>query len=87
MNEQQIENNLIAKLQDLKYTYRQDIRDRAALEIVGPDVGEYLGSDRLGGGSVDSGVEQQHRDAGVGEGGEGELGLLGCHYSDCSACG
>lgn len=32
MNEQQIEQGLIAKLQDLKYTYRPDIRDRAALE-------------------------------------------------------
>src|SRR5688500_13560695 len=32
MNEQQIEQGLITKLQDLKYTYRPDIRDRAALE-------------------------------------------------------
>ena len=32
MNEQQIEQDLIAKLEDLKYTYRQDIRDRAVLE-------------------------------------------------------
>ena len=31
MNEQQIENDLIAKLKDLKYTYRPDIRDRASL--------------------------------------------------------
>ena len=30
--EQQIELDLIAKLGDLKYTYRPDIRDRAALE-------------------------------------------------------
>lgn len=30
--EQQIELDLIAKLEDLKYTYRPDIRDRAALE-------------------------------------------------------
>lgn len=30
--EQQIENDLIAKLSDLKYTYRPDIRDRIALE-------------------------------------------------------
>ncbi len=30
--EQQIENALIAKLQDLKYTYREDIRDKASLE-------------------------------------------------------
>ena len=30
--EQQIEDALIAKLQDLKYTYRQDIRDKIALE-------------------------------------------------------
>ncbi|GAB4209137.1 MAG: type I restriction endonuclease subunit R [Bacteroidia bacterium] len=30
--EQQIENSLIAKLTDLKYTYREDIRDRASLE-------------------------------------------------------
>ncbi|HEY8857590.1 MAG TPA: type I restriction endonuclease subunit R [Rugosibacter sp.] len=30
--ENQIEQNFIAKLGDLKYTYRQDIRDRAALE-------------------------------------------------------
>ena len=30
--EQQIEHDLIAKLGDLKYTYRPDIRDRAALE-------------------------------------------------------
>jgi type I restriction enzyme R subunit len=30
--EQQIEDALIAKLQDLKYTYRQDIRDKVALE-------------------------------------------------------
>ena len=27
-----IERDLIAKLEDLKYTYRPDIRDRAALE-------------------------------------------------------
>lgn len=27
--EQQIEQDLIAKLQDLKYTYRSDIRDKA----------------------------------------------------------
>ncbi|WP_129630976.1 type I restriction endonuclease subunit R [Candidatus Oscillochloris fontis] len=32
MNEQHIEADLIVKLQDLKYTYRPDIRDRAALE-------------------------------------------------------
>lgn len=32
MTEQEIEQNLIAKLSDLKYTYRPDIRDRAALE-------------------------------------------------------
>ncbi len=32
MNERAIENDLIAKLEDLKYTYRRDIRDRAALE-------------------------------------------------------
>ncbi len=32
MTEQQIEQILIEKLTDLKYTYRQDIRDRAALE-------------------------------------------------------
>lgn len=32
INERQIEDDLIAKLTDLKYTYRQDIRDRAALE-------------------------------------------------------
>lgn len=31
-NENQIELELIAKLDDLKYTYRPDIRDRAALE-------------------------------------------------------
>lgn len=30
--EQQIEESLIARLKDLKYTYRPDIRDRAALE-------------------------------------------------------
>ena len=30
--ESQIEQQLIAKLTDLKYTYRPDIRDRAALE-------------------------------------------------------
>ncbi|MCS0397899.1 type I restriction endonuclease subunit R [Vibrio diabolicus] len=30
--EQQIENALIAKLKDLKYTYREDIRDKATLE-------------------------------------------------------
>lgn len=30
--EKQIEDSLIAKLKDLKYTYREDIRDRAALE-------------------------------------------------------
>ena len=30
--EQQLENQLIAKLGDLKYEYRDDIRDRAALE-------------------------------------------------------
>lgn len=30
--EQQIEQGLIAKLQDLKYTYRSDIRDKASLE-------------------------------------------------------
>ena len=32
MIEQQIEQELIAKLEDLKYSYRPDIRDRAALE-------------------------------------------------------
>lgn len=32
MNEQHIEQDLITKLRDLKYTYRPDIRDRAALE-------------------------------------------------------
>jgi type I restriction enzyme R subunit len=32
MNEQQIEDSLIAKLTDLKYTYRSDIRDKASLE-------------------------------------------------------
>ena len=32
MTEQNIEQSLIAKLVDLKYTYRQDIRDRATLE-------------------------------------------------------
>jgi type I restriction enzyme, R subunit len=31
-SEQQIEQDLIEKLVDLKYTYRPDIRDRAALE-------------------------------------------------------
>jgi type I restriction enzyme R subunit len=30
--EQEIENSLIAKLQDLKYNYREDIRDKASLE-------------------------------------------------------
>ncbi|HCF3095084.1 TPA: hypothetical protein NIB80_005770, partial [Pseudomonas aeruginosa] len=40
--EQQIELDLIAKLGDLKYTYRPDIRDRAALEAV--DVAKPLGS-------------------------------------------
>lgn len=30
--ENQIEQSLIAKLTDLKYTYRDDIRDKAALE-------------------------------------------------------
>lgn len=32
VKEQQIEDSLISKLTDLKYTYRSDIRDRAALE-------------------------------------------------------
>lgn len=32
MTEQEIESSLIAKLCDLKYTFREDIRDRAALE-------------------------------------------------------
>ena len=32
MTENQIEQGLIAKLRDLKYTVRPDIRDRAALE-------------------------------------------------------
>ncbi|MFO3210886.1 type I restriction endonuclease subunit R [Legionella pneumophila serogroup 2] len=32
MKEQQIENNLINKLVDQKYSYREDIRDRASLE-------------------------------------------------------
>jgi len=32
MLEQQIEQDLIAKLEDLKYIYRPDIHDRAALE-------------------------------------------------------
>jgi len=31
-NESQIEQSFIAKLSDLKYTFRSDIRDRAALE-------------------------------------------------------
>jgi len=30
--EQQIENTLIEKLKDLKYTYREDIRDKVTLE-------------------------------------------------------
>lgn len=30
--EQQIEQGLIARLQDLKYTYRSDIHDKASLE-------------------------------------------------------
>src|SRR5690606_16018920 len=30
--ESQIEQSLISKLKDLKYTYREDIRDRASLE-------------------------------------------------------
>ena len=32
MTEQEIEQSLIEKLVELKYTYRPDIRDRAALE-------------------------------------------------------
>ena len=32
MTEQQIEQELIKNLTDLKYVYRQDIRDRATLE-------------------------------------------------------
>jgi type I restriction enzyme R subunit len=32
MTEQQIELDLVAKLGELKYTYRPDIRDRSALE-------------------------------------------------------
>ena len=32
MTESQIESLLIEKLTDLKYTYRPDLRDRAALE-------------------------------------------------------
>ena len=32
MNEKQIEESLIEKLVDLKYSYRPDIRDREALE-------------------------------------------------------
>lgn len=32
VKEQQIEESLISKLTDLKYTYRSDIRDKAALE-------------------------------------------------------
>ena len=32
ITENQIERDLISKLEDLKYTYRPDIRDRAALE-------------------------------------------------------
>lgn len=31
-NEKQIENNFIEKLKELKYTYREDIKDKAALE-------------------------------------------------------
>jgi type I restriction enzyme, R subunit len=31
-SEKQIEESLLKKLKDLKYTYRQDIRDKAALE-------------------------------------------------------
>ncbi len=30
--ENKIEKRLISKLQELKYTYREDIRDKAALE-------------------------------------------------------
>ena len=30
--EQQIEDNFIKKLEDLKYTYRKDIRDKTSLE-------------------------------------------------------
>jgi hypothetical protein len=33
-----IERDLIAKLEDLKYTYRPDIRDRAALEKNFPEL-------------------------------------------------
>ncbi len=32
MPEMRLEEDLVAKLQDLKYEYRPDIRDRAALE-------------------------------------------------------
>ena len=34
MKEQDIEDELITKLQDLKYVYRSDIRTRAALERI-----------------------------------------------------
>ncbi|MEQ8474351.1 MAG: hypothetical protein RIC35_24355 [Marinoscillum sp.] len=32
--EAQIEQQLISLLEDLKYTYRSDIRDRASLEVI-----------------------------------------------------
>ena len=45
--EQQLENQLIEKLQGLKYEYRPDIRDRAALEKNFRDKFEALNRVRL----------------------------------------
>ncbi len=45
--EQQIENALIAKLQDLKYTYREDIRDKTSLEQNFREKFEFLNHVRL----------------------------------------
>lgn len=47
MNEKQIEDRLIEKLTDLKYTYRPDIRDRQALELNFRQKFEALNSVRL----------------------------------------
>ena len=45
--ENQIERDLIATLEDLKYTYRPEIRDRAALEAAFRETFEALNRARL----------------------------------------
>ena len=58
MTEQQIEQELIEKLRDLKYVYRQDIRDRASLESNFREKFEALNRVRLTDGEFSRLLEQ-----------------------------